>query len=114
MPVRNGGGSGNRRARTPVLHDADQAPVAYMLLCQVVGHEGEAAAAECGVHHRIHAVERILPAHSDFHASGASVDGILFDAQGYQATFGMSAGVLVLASALAALAARASNKAEFR
>jgi len=42
-------------------------------------------------------------------AGGATMGGILFDALGYEATFGTSAMVLVLASALAALAARAPS-----
>jgi predicted MFS family arabinose efflux permease len=42
---------------------------------------------------------------------GATVGGLLFDASGYRATFGMSAGLLVLASVLAALAARANRSA---
>jgi predicted MFS family arabinose efflux permease len=41
---------------------------------------------------------------------GATVGGLLFDASGYQATFTMSAGVLVAASALAAMAARAERR----
>jgi predicted MFS family arabinose efflux permease len=40
---------------------------------------------------------------------GALVGGLLFDASGYRATFGMSAVLLVLASVLAALAARARH-----
>ena len=43
-------------------------------------------------------------------AAGATLGGILFDAQGYRVTFGLSAIVLVLASALAALAARAGRE----
>jgi predicted MFS family arabinose efflux permease len=43
-------------------------------------------------------------------ASGATLGGILFDASGYRATFGMSAAVLVVAAAVAWLAARASAK----
>jgi predicted MFS family arabinose efflux permease len=43
-------------------------------------------------------------------ASGATLGGILFDASGYCATFGMSAAVLVVAAAVAWLAARASAK----
>jgi predicted MFS family arabinose efflux permease len=43
-------------------------------------------------------------------AAGATLGGILFDAQGYRATFGLSALVLVLAAALAALAARAGRE----
>lgn len=39
---------------------------------------------------------------------GATVGGILFDANGYQATFGMSAALLVIAAILAALTGRAS------
>lgn len=40
---------------------------------------------------------------------GASVGGMLFDAGGYRASFGMSAGLLVLAAVLAALAGRADR-----
>jgi predicted MFS family arabinose efflux permease len=43
-------------------------------------------------------------------AAGATVGGILFDASGYRATFGMSAAVLVIAAGVAWLAARASAK----
>jgi predicted MFS family arabinose efflux permease len=43
-------------------------------------------------------------------AAGATVGGILFDASGYRATFGMSAVVLVIAAGVAWLAARASAK----
>jgi predicted MFS family arabinose efflux permease len=42
-------------------------------------------------------------------AFGATAGGMLFDASGYGATFGMSAGVLVLAAVLASLAARAAR-----
>ncbi|AQW31725.1 MFS transporter [Ralstonia syzygii subsp. celebesensis] len=42
---------------------------------------------------------------------GATVGGLAFDASGYRATFGMSAGVLVAAVALAILAARAGAHA---
>jgi predicted MFS family arabinose efflux permease len=42
-------------------------------------------------------------------ASGATFGGILFDASGYRATFGMSAAVLVAAAAVACLAARAAE-----
>lgn len=41
-------------------------------------------------------------------ASGATTGGMLFDAYGYQATFGMSAAVLLLAAVAAGLAARAT------
>jgi predicted MFS family arabinose efflux permease len=40
---------------------------------------------------------------------GATVGGVLFDASGYRATFGMSAAVLVIAAVLAVLAARAAR-----
>jgi predicted MFS family arabinose efflux permease len=40
-------------------------------------------------------------------ASGATVGGILFDGLGYRATFGASAAVLVVATVMAVLAARA-------
>jgi predicted MFS family arabinose efflux permease len=40
---------------------------------------------------------------------GAGVGGLLFDASGYQASFGMSAVLLVVAAVLAALAARAGR-----
>jgi predicted MFS family arabinose efflux permease len=40
---------------------------------------------------------------------GAGVGGLLFDASGYQASFGMSAVLLVIAAVLAALAARAGQ-----
>jgi len=43
-------------------------------------------------------------------ASGASFGGILFDASGYRATFGMSAAVLVAAAGVAWLAARAAKE----
>lgn len=43
-------------------------------------------------------------------AGGATVGGILFDMQGYQATFGASAALLVLAAVLAVLAARAARR----
>jgi predicted MFS family arabinose efflux permease len=43
-------------------------------------------------------------------AAGATAGGILFDASGYRATFGMSAAVLVLAAGVAWLAARASAR----
>ena len=42
-------------------------------------------------------------------ASGAALGGLLFDGVGYQATFGLSACVLLLAAALALAAARASR-----
>lgn len=42
-------------------------------------------------------------------ASGAAVGGVLFDSAGYQATFGMSACVLVLAAAVAVAAGRSSR-----
>ncbi len=44
-------------------------------------------------------------------AAGATAGGMLFDRIGYQATFGMSAAVLVAAALLAALAARAARLA---
>lgn len=44
-------------------------------------------------------------------AAGATLGGILFNAQGYQASFEMSAIVLILAAAVAALAGRASAQA---
>jgi predicted MFS family arabinose efflux permease len=40
-------------------------------------------------------------------AGGATAGGVLFDAQGYQATFGMSAAILAVAALFAVLAARA-------
>lgn len=40
---------------------------------------------------------------------GATVGGVLFDASGYQATFGMSAALLLIAAILAVLAARAAR-----
>jgi predicted MFS family arabinose efflux permease len=43
-------------------------------------------------------------------AAGATVGGILFDASGYRATFGMSAVVLVIAAGVAWLAAKASAR----
>jgi predicted MFS family arabinose efflux permease len=42
-------------------------------------------------------------------ASGAALGGVLFDGAGYQATFGLSACVLLIAAALAVAAARASR-----
>lgn len=44
-------------------------------------------------------------------AAGAGIGGILFDAQGYRATFGASAAILVVASLLAWLAGRAAEGA---
>jgi len=44
-------------------------------------------------------------------ASGATLGGILFDASGYRASFGLSAGVLVVGALLAWLAARAARHA---
>ncbi len=44
-------------------------------------------------------------------AGGATVGGLLFDAQGYHATFGASAAILVIAAVLASLAARAARQA---
>jgi predicted MFS family arabinose efflux permease len=44
-------------------------------------------------------------------ASGATFGGILFDASGYRATFGMSAAVLAIAAGVAWLAARAHDSA---
>ena len=44
-------------------------------------------------------------------AGGATVGGLLFDAQGYPASFGASAAILVLAAVVAAFAARASRRA---
>jgi predicted MFS family arabinose efflux permease len=43
-------------------------------------------------------------------ASGATLGGILFDASGYRASFGLSVAVLVLGAALAWLAARAARE----
>jgi predicted MFS family arabinose efflux permease len=43
-------------------------------------------------------------------AFGATVGGILFDASGYRASFGMSVAVLVIAAGVAWLAARASAR----
>lgn len=43
-------------------------------------------------------------------ASGATLGGILFDASGYRASFGLGVAVLVPGAALAWLAARAANK----
>jgi predicted MFS family arabinose efflux permease len=40
---------------------------------------------------------------------GATMGGLLFDMRGPQATFGMSAALLVIAAALAVLAARAAS-----
>ncbi|UEP32475.1 MULTISPECIES: MFS transporter [unclassified Burkholderia] len=45
-------------------------------------------------------------------ALGATGGGVLFDLYGYRATFGLSAGLLVVAGGLAALAARAALRAE--
>jgi len=42
---------------------------------------------------------------------GATVGGVLYDWQGYQATFSISAAMLVIAAALALLAARSENRA---
>jgi predicted MFS family arabinose efflux permease len=47
-------------------------------------------------------------------ASGATLGGILFDASGYRATFGMSAAVLVAAAGAAWLAARAAKDGAHR
>jgi predicted MFS family arabinose efflux permease len=47
-------------------------------------------------------------------ASGATFGGILFDASGYRATFGMSVAVLVAASGVAWLAARAAGAEQGR
>jgi predicted MFS family arabinose efflux permease len=44
-------------------------------------------------------------------AGGATVGGLLLDGQGYQATFGASAAILVLAAIFAGLAAHASRRA---
>jgi len=44
-------------------------------------------------------------------ASGATVGGILFDANGYQATFGASAAVLVAGAIVAVMAGRAARSA---
>jgi predicted MFS family arabinose efflux permease len=41
---------------------------------------------------------------------GATVGGVLFDASGYRATFGMSAAVLIFAAVVAVLAARAARR----
>ncbi len=46
--------------------------------------------------------------------AGATVGGLAFDLSGYQATFELSAAVLVVAAVLAALAARAATRAPFR
>ncbi|WP_198919037.1 MFS transporter [Pseudomonas chlororaphis] len=46
--------------------------------------------------------------------AGATVGGLAFDLSGYQATFELSAAVLVVAAGLAALAARAATRAPFR
>jgi predicted MFS family arabinose efflux permease len=43
-------------------------------------------------------------------ASGATLGGVLFDASGYRASFGLSVAVLVLGAALAWLAARSARK----
>ena len=43
-------------------------------------------------------------------AAGAALGGVLFDGYGYQATFGMSAVVLLVAAALAVAAARAARR----
>jgi predicted MFS family arabinose efflux permease len=43
-------------------------------------------------------------------AAGATVGGVLFDASGYRATFGMSSAVLVLAAGVAWLAARSAKE----
>lgn len=43
-------------------------------------------------------------------ASGAAFGGVLFDGYGYQATFGMSAVILLIAAALAVAAARARTR----
>ena len=40
---------------------------------------------------------------------GATVGGFLYDADGYQATFGLSAALLVIAALLASAAARTSR-----
>jgi predicted MFS family arabinose efflux permease len=40
---------------------------------------------------------------------GATVGGLVFDASGYRATFGMSAAILLAAAVLAVLAARAAR-----
>ncbi|RZA35275.1 MAG: MFS transporter [Lysobacteraceae bacterium] len=44
-------------------------------------------------------------------AAGATVGGVLFDAQGYRATFGVSAAILVAAAVLTVLAGRAGRRA---
>jgi predicted MFS family arabinose efflux permease len=46
--------------------------------------------------------------------AGATVGGLAFDLSGYQATFELSAAVLVVAAVLAVLAARAATRAPFR
>ncbi|WJV25794.1 MULTISPECIES: MFS transporter [Pseudomonas] len=46
--------------------------------------------------------------------AGATVGGLAFDLSGYQATFELSAAVLVVAAGLAVLAARAATRAPFR
>ena len=43
---------------------------------------------------------------------GATLGGVLFDMSGYQATFGMSAAVLVLAAGVALLAAQSELRAK--
>jgi predicted MFS family arabinose efflux permease len=43
-------------------------------------------------------------------ACGAGLGGVLFDGQGYRATFGASAAILLVASGLAVLAARAAGR----
>jgi predicted MFS family arabinose efflux permease len=43
-------------------------------------------------------------------AAGAGAGGILFDRHGYQATFGTSAAILIVAAGLAVLAARAARR----
>jgi predicted MFS family arabinose efflux permease len=45
-------------------------------------------------------------------ASGAGIGGLLFDRHGYQATFGTSAAILVVAAMLAVFAARATSRAK--
>ncbi|UCR84289.1 MFS transporter [Pseudomonas chlororaphis] len=46
--------------------------------------------------------------------AGATVGGLAFDLSGYQATFELSAAVLVVAAVLAVLAARAATRTSFR
>jgi predicted MFS family arabinose efflux permease len=47
-------------------------------------------------------------------AAGAGIGGILFDGYGYQATFGSSAAILLVAAVFAVLAARAARRSASR